>query len=237
MRLSGRKNEEMRKIEVIPDYIKNSSGSCLISYGDTKVIVTAMFENNVPDFAKSKNIGWLTCSYSMLPGSTLVRKNRDFNKIDSRAIEIQRFIGRSLRGVIDLTKFPGYTLYIDADVINADGGTRCASITGGFISSYIALKKALNNNVITEFPIKAYVAAVSVGIVNNEILVDLDFNEDSNAMCDVNVVANNKREIIDIEASGEGYSFSRENFNKMLDLAFTSLDGIFELQKNILQNY
>ncbi|MCX8058068.1 MAG: ribonuclease PH [Spirochaetes bacterium] len=237
MRLSKRNYDELRKIEIVPDYIKNSFGSCLVSYGDTKVIVTAMFENNVPDFAKNKNMGWLTCSYAMIPGSTLIRKAREYNKIDSRSIEIQRFIGRALRGVVDLTKFPGYTLFIDADVINADGGTRCASITGGFIASFIALKKALKNNLVNEFPIKAYVAAVSVGIVNNEILVDLDFNEDSSAMCDINVVANDKKEIIDIEASGEGYSFSRDKFDKMLDLALNSLDDIFSIQRMVLQNY
>jgi len=193
-----------------------------------------MFEQNVPDFAKIKNIGWLTSSYAMLPGSTLTRKSRDYNKIDSRSIEIQRFIGRALRGVIDLNLFPGYTLYIDADVINADGGTRCASISGAYVASYIALKNAIKKGLIEKFPVKAQVAAISVGIVNNEIMVDLDYEEDSNAMCDINVVANDKDEIIDIEASGEGYSFSRSSFNKMLDIALISLKDIFKLQNQTL---
>lgn len=237
VRSDGRKWNECRKITIEPDYIKNADGSCLISYGNTKVICTAMFTDEVPIFAKEKNIGWLTSEYNMLPGSTLKRKARDRNKIDGRSIEIQRLIGRSIRGGVDLTCFPGHSIYIDTDVINADGGTRTASITGGFVAAALAFKKYVAKGIIKVNPIKNYVAAISVGIVEGKILLDLMYEEDEKAFCDMNVVATDKGELVDISAGSGGETFGKNQFFKMLDIALEQVVKITEIQKQIVERY
>jgi len=233
-RSDGRKWNEVRPIILEPNYIKNSDGSCLISYGNTKVICTAMISEEVPIFAKEKGIGWLTSEYSMLPGSTLKRKSRDRNKIDGRSVEIQRLIGRSIRGGIDLTCFPGYSIYIDTDVINADGGTRTASITGGFVAAALAFKKYLSKGLIKVNPIKNYVAAISIGIVDGNILLDLMYEEDEKAYCDMNVVATDSGELIDVSAGSGGESFGKNQFLKMLDVAIEQVVRITQIQKTIV---
>lgn len=237
LRIDGRKWDEIRKIEIIPGFIKNADGSVLISYGNTRVICTAKIVNDVPNFAKDKNIGWLTSEYAMLPASTNTRKSRERGKIDGRTVEIQRFIGRSLRGGIDLHKFPGYTLYVDADVIDADGGTRTASITGGFLAAALAFKKFKKEGLIEKDPIKNFVAAVSIGLVNGKIYLDLNYSEDSSAYCDMNVVATENGDIIDISASGEGGSFKKYQFDKMLNIALEQIQQLTELQKKIYNDY
>ena len=233
-RSDGRKWNEVRPIILEPNYIKNSDGSCLISYVNTKVICTAMISEEVPIFAKEKGIGWLTSEYSMLPGSTLKRKSRDRNKIDGRSVEIQRLIGRSIRGGIDLTCFPGYSIYIDTDVINADGGTRTASITGGFVAAALAFKKYLLKGLIKVNPIKNYVAAISIGIVDGNILLDLMYEEDEKAYCDMNVVATDSGELIDVSAGSGGESFGKNQFLKMLDVAIEQVVRITQIQKTIV---
>ncbi len=234
IRSDGRKWNETRKIIIEPNYIKNSDGSCLISFGNTKVICTAMITDEAPSFAKEKNIGWLTSEYSMLPGSTLKRKARDRNKVDGRSVEIQRLIGRSLRGGIDLTCFPGYSLYIDADVINADGGTRTASITGGFVAAALAFEKYLSKGLIRTNPIKNYVAAISIGIVEGRILLDLMYEEDEKAQCDMNVVATENGELIDISAFSGGDTFKKNHFLTMLDVAINQVRKITDIQKSVV---
>jgi ribonuclease PH len=233
-RSDGRKWDEPRPIIIEPNYIKNADGSCLISYGNTKVICTAMITEEAPNFAKEKGIGWLTSEYSMLPGSTLKRKARDRNKIDGRSVEIQRLIGRSIRGGVDLTCFPGYSIYIDTDVINADGGTRTASITGGFVAAALAFKKYLSKGLIKVNPVKNYVAAISIGIVDGNILLDLMYEEDEKAYCDMNVVATDNGELIDISAGSGGESFGKNQFLKMLDVALEQVVKITQIQKKIV---
>lgn len=233
-RKDGRKWNESRKISIEPDYIDNADGSCLISFGNTRVICTAMLTDEVPTFAKEKGIGWLTAEYSMLPGSTLKRKARDRNKVDGRSIEIQRLIGRSLRGGIDLTRFPGYSLYIDTDVINADGGTRTASITGGFVAAALAFNKYLNKGLLKVNPVKNYVAAISIGIVDGRILLDLMYEEDEKAYCDMNLVATDSGDLVDISAGSGGESFKKSQFLKMLEVALEKVIKITEIQKKIV---
>ncbi len=235
VRADGRAWNEPRKIVIEQNYIQNADGSCLISFGNTKVICTAMLTDEAPAFAKEKGIGWLTSEYNMLPGSTLKRKARDRNKIDGRSIEIQRLIGRSLRGGIDLTCFPGYSLYIDTDVINADGGTRTASITGGFVAAAIAFKKYMKKGLIAVNPIKNYVAAISIGLVNGRILLDLMYEEDEKAYCDMNVVATDEGELVDISAGSGGQPFKKSLFLKMLEIGVENVIKLTQLQKKVVE--
>ncbi len=235
MRHDKRENSQMRDVNICPGFIKNADGSVLISFGNTQVIATASLIDNVPPFAEEKEIGWLTAEYNMLPASTGGRKKRNRMKVDGRTVEIQRFIGRALRGGIDLKRLQGYTLFIDCDVINADGGTRTASITGAFVAAGLAFKKFIKEEKLEKNPIKEYVSAISVGIVDNEIMADLDYPEDSNAYCDMNVVATESGDIIDIQASGEGGSFKKESFDKLLELALEKNKELNKIQKEILK--
>ncbi len=224
-----RQNDEIRQIKIIPNYLEHPDGSVLIECGDTKVICTAMIENKVPTFLRGKNKGWLSSEYSMLPGSTPTRKVRDISKgkLDGRSSEISRLIGRSLRSSIDLDKIGERTIWIDCDVISADGGTRTASITGSYIALKIAVKKALESGKFEEDPMKSKVAAISVGKVNGINLVDLDFKEDSNADVDLNVVMNDKFELIEIQGTGEGDTFTIDELNEFLKGAKRGIEDIF----------
>ena len=225
-----RQNDEIRPIIIKPNYLEHPDGSVLIECGETKVICTAMIENKVPTFLRGKNKGWLASEYSMLPGSTPTRKVRDISKgkLDGRSSEISRLIGRSLRSCIDLDKIGERTIWIDCDVISADGGTRTASITGSYIALKIAVKKALESGKFEEDPMKAKVAAVSVGKVDGVNLVDLDFKEDSNADVDLNVVMNDKFDLIEIQGTGEGDSFSIDELNEFLRGAKRGIEDIFK---------
>jgi len=233
-----RQNDEIRPIKITPNYLEHPDGSVLIECGETKVICTAMIENKVPGFLRGKNKGWLSSEYSMLPGSTPTRKIRDISKgkIDGRSSEISRLIGRALRSCIDLDKIGERTIWLDCDVISADGGTRTASITGSYIALRLAIKKYLEDGKIEEDPINSKVAAISVGKVNGIKLVDLDFKEDSNADVDLNVVMNDKLEIIEIQGTGEGDTFSMNELNEFLEGAKTGICDIFKYF-DILEKY
>lgn len=237
MRIDGRKNDQIRNVKITRNYTKYAEGSVLVESGDTKVICTASIEERVPIFLKGKGEGWITCEYNMLPRSTQVRKPRDISKgkIDGRTMEIQRLIGRALRSVVDLKALGEKTIWIDCDVIQADGGTRTASISGAFVALVDAVNKMHKKSSFNIYPVRNFVSAVSVGIVNNEKLLDLCYEEDSNAMVDMNVVLTDKNEFIEIQGTGEQRPFSRDELNELLDLAEKGAKHIIDVQKNSLK--
>lgn len=231
-----KKNEELRNVKISRNYLEHPDGSVLIEVGKTKVICTAMVEDKVPFFLRGKNTGWITAEYSMLPASTERRKIRESarGRIEGRTHEIQRLIGRSLRTAIDLDKIGERTIWIDCDVIQADGGTRTASITGGFIAMADAVEKLYLNKKIKENPIKDIVAAISVGICNDKHILDMCFEEDSKADVDMNIVMNSKGEYIEVQGTGEEASFTRKELDKILDLAESGISKLIGLQKEVL---
>lgn len=237
-RLDGRKLDELRQVKIIRNFLKSPEGSVLIEMGNTKVICTSSIEDKLPNFIRysSENHGWVTSEYSMLPRSTPNRviRERISGGIKGRNHEIQRFIGRSLRAVVDLYAIPGKSVFIDCDVIQADGGTRTAAITGGFIALYDGFQKLMDKGKIKEFPIKNFVAAVSCGIVNGIPVLDLCFNEDSQADVDMNVVMNDKDEFIEIQGTAERNSFSETHLHQMLGLAKKGIEELISLQKNLI---
>ena len=236
LRIDGRQRDELRPMKVTRNFIKHAQGSVLIEVGDTRVICTAMIEEKVPPFLKGQKQGWVTAEYEMLPASTNTRKSRDRNrgKIDGRTMEIQRLIGRSLRSVIDLSKLGERTIWIDCDVIQADGGTRTSAITGAFIALHDALTGMVKNGQIKEMPVTSFVAATSVGIHQGEPLVDLCYEEDSNAEVDMNMVMTEKGEIIEIQGTGEERPFNKEELAKLLSLGEESIKQIIDFQKETL---
>ena len=236
-RIDGRLNEQLRPIKITRNYISHAEGSVFIEIGKTRVICTATVEEKVPAFQKGKGIGWITAEYDMIPRSASVRiiRPQTIGKIAGRTHEIQRLIGRSLRGIVDLQKLGERTIWIDCDVIEADGGTRCASITGGFIALFDCCSYLVEKKIIEEMPITNYLAAISVGMVNGEILADLCFEEDSVAEVDMNVVMNSKNEFVEIQSTAENKSFTREDFDKMLNLATSSIQKLFNIQKEALE--
>lgn len=232
-RESGRRINEIRKIEFTKNITKYAEGSCLISVGDTKVICTATVDDKVPPFVKGTGSGWITAEYSMLPRATDKRVQREREKANSRSIEIQRLIGRSLRAGVDLKKLGERQIIIDCDVIQADGGTRCASITGGFVALKLAIDKLLSNKIIRENPIKSYLAAISCGIYKNICMVDFDYHEDSNSDVDLNFVIDENNELIEIQGTGEQKTFSKEKLDEMFDLASGGIKEIITKMKEI----
>ena len=228
MRQSLRKNDELRKIEIIPGISKYADGSCLITCGNTKVICTATIEGKVPQFLKHAGSGWVTAEYGMLPGSCQTRIDREKARNGGRTAEIQRLIGRSLRSVVDLEKLGERQIIIDCDVIQADGGTRTASITGGYVALYMAIRKLQQKQRWTTTPITDMIAAISCGIVNSEILLDLDYEEDSHAETDSNFVMTEKGGIVEIQGTAEKIPFTETEFTKLLGIAKTGLKTIFE---------
>lgn len=235
-RIDGREAHDLRPMVVNRHFIKHAQGSVLIAVGDTKVICTAMVEDKVPPFLKGQKKGWVTAEYEMIPASTNTRKSRDRNrgKIDGRTMEIQRLIGRSLRSVIDQTLLGERTIWIDCDVIQADGGTRTAAITGSFIALHDALSDLIEKGKIKEMPITNYVAATSVGIYRGEAIVDLCYEEDSNAEVDMNMVMTETGEIIEIQGTGEERPFNKTELEKMLALGEASIKKIIAFQKDTL---
>jgi len=235
-RSDGRKNDEIRNIKITRKYISHADGSVFIEMGNTRIVCTATFEDKVPPFLRGKKTGWITAEYDMIPGSTHRRVSRPqaTGRIKGRTHEIQRLIGRSLRGAIDLDKIGERTIWIDCDVIEADGGTRTASITGSFIALFDCLQGMIDKKLIDEMPIESFIAAISVGIVDGEIMTDLCFVEDSKADVDMNIVANSKGNLIEVQSTAEGAPFSREQFDVMLEKAMEAIAGIIELQKKIL---
>jgi len=235
-RHDGRKNDEIRDIKITRKYISHADGSVFIEMGKTRIVCTATIEEKVPPFLRGKGKGWITAEYDMIPGSTPRRiiRPQATGRINGRTHEIQRLIGRSLRAAVDLDMIGERTIWIDCDVIEADGGTRTASITGSFIALFDSLQGMIENGIIDEMPIESFVAAISVGIVDGEVLTDLCFIEDSNAEVDMNVVANSKGNLIEVQSTAEGAPFSREQFDQMLQDALSAIEGIIELQKKIL---
>lgn len=232
-----RLNDQMRTVRIIPGFLKHPDGSVLIETGDTRVLCSAMVEERVPSFLKGSNSGWVTAEYSLLPASTETRSPREAarGKISGRTSEIQRLIGRSLRAVVDMEKLGERTIWIDCDVIQADGGTRTASVTGSFVALYLALKKLKDNGTIAEIPLKDYVAAISVGIVEGIPVLDLEYIEDSNADVDMNVVMTGRGDLVEIQGTGEKSVFSRQDLDVLLELAQKGIQELIGLQKNILE--
>ncbi len=236
IRVDGRKNDELRKIKITRDFNKYAEGSVLVEFGETKLICTASIDEKVPAFKKGSGEGWVTAEYDMLPRATLTRNTRDRNilKINGRSNEIQRLIGRSLRSVIDFKILGERTITIDCDVIQADGGTRTAAITGGFVALMDACSVLVNNKQINEIPIIDFVAAISVGYVNGIELLDLCYAEDSKATVDMNVVMTASGQLIEVQATGEERPFDRKILDNLLDLAQKGIENIIDIQKNVL---
>ncbi|HEX2925501.1 MAG TPA: ribonuclease PH [Ruminiclostridium sp.] len=236
LRHDGRSNTQLRPVRIVRNYIKHAEGSVLIEVGDTKVICTASVEERIPPFKKDSGEGWITAEYSMLPRATSVRNQRDISKLklNGRSSEIQRLIGRSLRTIVDFKLLGERTITIDCDVIQADGGTRTASITGGYVALVDACRTLLKSGLISKMPVTGTVAATSVGIVNSEELLDLCYLEDSNAEVDMNVIMTDKGEFIEIQATGEKSSFSKKQLDELLDLAKSGIEELMKVQKEVL---
>jgi len=238
VRSDGRHLNDLRPVQIVPNYLKTPLGSALISMGDTKVICTVSHEERVPPFLVGKGTGWLTAEYSMLPGSSSRRIARESatGRPNSRAREIQRLIGRSLRAIVDLEKLGENTLFIDCDVIQADGGTRTASITGAYVALVGAVKSLVNSGVIDADPLIDQMAAISVGVVDGRLLLDLCYEEDARAETDMNVVMTGTGGIIEIQGTAEGSPFSREQAIGLLDLAAGGIGDLLEEQKSVLES-
>ena len=233
-RSDNRNPEQMRPINIVPDYIATAEGSALIEIGNTRVICTATIEEAVPQFLKGAGKGW---EYSMLPRSTLTRTPRESarGRISGRTHEIQRLIGRALRGVVDLTRLGERTITLDCDVIQADGGTRTASITGAFVALGLALEKLVEAGTLTSAPIRDFVAAISVGIVDGTIFLDLCYEEDSRAEVDLNFVMTGSHKIVEIQATAEQHPFDENQLKKMMEYAATGIDTLIARQRALLQ--
>lgn len=238
MRPSGRKPEQLREVNFICNYTKHAEGSVMVEFGDTRVLCTASVEKRVPRFLKGKGEGWVTAEYGMLPRSTHDRMGREAarGKQGGRTLEIQRLIGRSLRAAIDLKALGEHTITIDCDVIQADGGTRTASITGGFVALSMAINKMLAKKQIKKNPIHGQIASVSVGIYNGIAVLDLDYAEDSNAETDMNVVMNDAAAFIEIQGTAEGHAFRKDELSCMLELAEQGISELLEKQRIALSS-
>ena len=229
-RLNSRKNNELRNIKITKDYTKHALGSVLIEFEDTKVLVTASVEEGKPKWMdKTDTRGWITAEYSLLPSATHTRCQRERNKISGRTQEIQRLIGRSLRSCVNLEKLGDRTVTIDADVIQADGSTRCASICGGFIAMNIAFNKLIEQGLLETNPIIEPIAAVSVGIIDGNIKLDLDYSEDSHAQVDSNIVMTKSGKIIEFQTTAEGAPFDKVQLDEIYNLANTAIKNIIKL--------
>jgi ribonuclease PH len=227
-RSGGRAAGDLRPVTIEPGFVKTATGSALISCGETRVICTASVQESVPRWMMGKGRGWVTAEYGMLPASTGERKPRDISKgrADGRTVEIQRLIGRSLRGVVDFEALGERTIYVDCDVLTADGGTRCASITGGFVALELALKRLVEQGSLKAVPLTGTVAAVSCGVVDGTPLLDLDYSEDSTAEVDANVVMTGDGGLVEVQATAERTPLSRAHLDDLLALAQHGIDGL-----------
>ncbi len=232
IRKDGRSSEQLRPLSFTPNYTKHASGSVLVEFGETKVLCTVCVEEGVPPFLRNQSPaqGWLTAEYSMLPSATNTRTRRERPSPSGRTQEIQRLIGRALRGIINLHKCPELTFNIDCDVIQADGGTRTASITGAYVALKIAVDRLIRSRRLSQNPLTDAVAAVSVGLKDGELLVDLNYEEDSSADLDMNVVITSSGKIIEIQGTGERATFTKDQVVNIIDAATRSLAPIFEYQ-------
>ncbi|BCB95898.1 ribonuclease PH [Dissulfurispira thermophila] len=238
MRPDGRKNDELRKVEIKRDFIPSAEGSVLIEMGNTRVICTASIEDKVPPFLRDQKKGWVTAEYGMIPRATHTRSTRESTsgRIGGRTHEIQRLIGRSLRAVVDLELLGERTVWIDCDVIQADGGTRTASITGAFIALNDALYRAMRNGMIERNPVKDYLAAISVGVINGEPRLDLCYAEDSAAEVDMNVVMTGESKVVEIQGTAELEPFSRNMLDTLLSLAEKGVGELIKIQREIVKS-
>jgi len=236
-RKNKRKNNELRELKITKDYIKYAEGSCLIELGDTKVITTATIENSVPSFLRGKGVGWVTAEYGMIPRSCKSRVQREAakGKLGGRTMEIQRLIGRSMRTVVDMKSIGERTIWMDCDVIQADGGTRCASITGSFISLVMALDKIRKEGLITKMPISDFVAAISVGMLKAEPILDLDYDEDSTSEVDMNIIMTGEDKFIEIQGTAEREPFTKSQMDELLVLAKKGIGELISAQKKMLK--
>ena len=234
IRQDGRGPDKIRKVQINRNYIKYAEGSCLIELGNTRVICTASIEESVPPFLKGTGTGWVTAEYGMLPRSCQTRIKR--GKDSGRVYEIQRLVGRSLRAICDMKPIGERAIWIDCDVIQADGGTRTASITGSFIALADALNKLKKGGLINKIPVKDFVAATSVGIVNGDLLLDLTYEEDSKAEVDMNIVMTGAGEFIEIQGTAERKTFNKEQADKLLTLAKKGIEELVDIQRNLLKD-
>jgi len=233
-RIDNRTYEQIRATRITPNYAPYAEGSALIEVGNTRVVCTATVEERVPPFLRNKGIGWVTAEYAMLPRATHTRTNRETLRPSGRTQEIQRLIGRSLRAVVDTKLLGERQIFIDCDVLQADGGTRCASITGACVALGLAVKSMLVSGKLKKNPIISEVAAVSVGMIENTPILDLCYEEDSNAEVDMNIVCTGAGKFIEIQGTAERAPFNREQMNQMLELAETGVGQLFTLQRAAL---
>lgn len=236
MRLNNRKFDELREVKITRNYTKHAEGSVLVEMGDTIVLCNATYEEKVPTFRKGSMEGWVTAEYSMLPRATQSRNNRDVNRLrlSGRSHEIQRLIGRALRSVVNMSYLGEREIILDCDVLQADGGTRTASITGAFVALVDACKYLVDSEIIEKIPVTNFVAAVSAGLINGKEYLDICYEEDSKAIADMNVVMTDSSEFIEIQVTGEQSPISRENFDKMIDLAEKGILELINKQKEVL---
>ena len=236
IRIDGRKFDQIRDVKITRNFTKYAEGSVLIEMGETKVLCTASIEEKVPPFLRNTGTGWINAEYSMFPRSTQQRKVRDASrgKIDGRSQEIQRLIGRAIRSVVDLNKLGERTIWVDCDVIQADGGTRTASITGAFVAVAEAIYKLYKDGLIKKMPIENFVSAISVGIVNDQCLLDICYEEDSHAQVDMNIIMTDKCEFVEVQGTGEERPFSRKDLNKLLELGEKGNKELIKIQRKAL---
>jgi len=235
----NRKINELRKIEIIPNFSPNAEGSCLIKCGETHVLCNASVDDNIPRWLKGQDRGWVTAEYGMLPRSTLERMNREskLGKQSGRTQEIQRLIGRSLRSITDLYKLQNYQIIVDCDVLQADGGTRTAAITGSFVALKLCVEKLIQEKKIKSNPIIENLAAISCGVIENQTYLDLDYSEDQGAEVDANFVITENGKLVEIQMTSEEKLCSEENFQQMLSMAKAGISQLIAKQKEILFNY
>ena len=235
-RFDDREKDQLRTIKIIKHFTRYAEGSVLIEWGNTKVLCNATVEESVPSFKKGSGEGWVTAEYSMLPRATQTRNRRDIHKLkmNPRSTEIQRLIGRALRGAIDMKRLGERSITVDCDVLQADGGTRTASVTGGFIALALACQRLVQEGKLEAMPLTHYITAVSVGIVNGEGLLDLCYEEDSAAEVDMNIIMSDACGYVEVQGTGENGTFSKEQLEEMLDLGRKGIEALMELQKEAL---
>jgi ribonuclease PH len=231
-RNDGRRPDQLRPLSFQRAFTSNAEGSVLVSAGETRVLCTASVTNGVPSWRRESGKGWLTAEYAMLPGSVIGRKRREFQRRDGRSVEIQRLIGRALRAAVDMRGFPNVTINLDCDVLQADGGTRCASICGAMVALHDALKVLDTRGKLVSWPLRNWVAAVSVGHVGSRELLDLDYSEDSTADVDMNVIATDSGDLVEVQGTAEGEPFARDVHDRLLDLALAGTGEIIAAMRN-----
>jgi len=238
-RADGRAYNELRPVSIAPGFLLYAEGSALIELGKTQVLCSVSVEDRVPNFLKNSGTGWITAEYAMLPRATVTRTPRDssMGRVGGRNQEIQRFIGRSLRAVADLSALGERTLIVDCDVLQADGGTRTAAVTGAYVALHKSLHNLANMGIISSVPLKSAVAATSVGIVRNNMMLDLCYDEDANASVDFNVVMTNKGEFVEVQGTAEGKPFSRKTIEELISLAETGIQQLFQIQQIALEKH